>query len=690
MKILRLVLASFLSGALLVTLSAQESDSLSIWLLDLEDVVVTAQYAPTDSRSAVHDIQTIKRETIEKRGATNLEQLLQQEASIRINQDLILGSSMSLLGLDGQNVKIMIDGVPVIGRQDGNIDLSQLNLQNIERVEIVEGPLSVNYGTDALAGVINLITKKSQLCQTEIGLNGQYESRGENSYSGFAGFRFGKNLLLHLNGGYDHFDGYSEDTLRSVLWNPKEQWYGDASLRYQFGESQQIRYSINYFDEIVTNLGEVRRPQFKPYAFDDEYHTTRLGHSLLQEGEIGKKYYLQSTLAYNHFRRQKNSIRTNFEENTQEEIPGQQDTAIFQSATFRTTFASRYRESPLNFQVGLDFRYDNAQGQRIQDTLSKKEGFSQIGDYAIFTSLKYDPTAKITLEGGLRYAYNTRYDAPMIPSLHLKYDPHQNWTIRASYGKGFRSPDLKELFFNFIDVNHFIIGNPNLKAEKSDNLQASLSFKKGKFSAGLKGFYNSIQDKIELYEYIETSEGLIPAVDTSTLQYAYFNQDVYKTRGGSMQLKFQHKNFLISTSLTLIGYYNPESELFSEVNEFSYAWEWASELSYFVPRYTLSFSLFTRQNDRRFSYFPELDEEGNTIARQREIKGFTMVDFSMSKRFWKEKIKLTAGVKNLLGVQQVSVFGSSGGGPHSGSTGNVPISPGRNFFVNLSLRLCKG
>ncbi|NRA50135.1 MAG: Plug domain-containing protein, partial [Phaeodactylibacter sp.] len=137
--------------------SLVSSDSL-LWSLKLEDIIVTAQYAPTESKNAVHDIYTIKQEVIEQRGATNLEQLLQQEANIRIRQDMVLGSSMSLLGIDGQNVKIMIDGVPVIGRQDGNIDLNQLNLNNIERVEIVEGPMSVSYGTDALAGVINLIT----------------------------------------------------------------------------------------------------------------------------------------------------------------------------------------------------------------------------------------------------------------------------------------------------------------------------------------------------------------------------------------------------------------------------------------------------------------------------------------------------------------------------------------------------
>jgi len=133
------------------TLVAQVSESDSIeWSIDIEDVVVTAQYAPTDSRNALQEIRTITKETIKRRGANNLEQLLSFETNIRINQDAVLGSSMSLGGIGGQNVKIMIDGVPVIGRLNGNVDLSQINLNQVERVEIVEGPLSVYYGTDAL------------------------------------------------------------------------------------------------------------------------------------------------------------------------------------------------------------------------------------------------------------------------------------------------------------------------------------------------------------------------------------------------------------------------------------------------------------------------------------------------------------------------------------------------------------
>ena len=79
-----------------------------------------------------------------------------------ITQDPALGSSLKIKGLSGNNVKILIDGVPVIGRMGGNIDLSQLNLYNIDHIEMVEGPMSVMYGSDALAGAINIITKENR------------------------------------------------------------------------------------------------------------------------------------------------------------------------------------------------------------------------------------------------------------------------------------------------------------------------------------------------------------------------------------------------------------------------------------------------------------------------------------------------------------------------------------------------
>ncbi|MBL7890439.1 MAG: TonB-dependent receptor plug domain-containing protein, partial [Bacteroidia bacterium] len=113
----------------------------------LNEVVVTAQYAPNSPEKAVHKIKIIDNKKIQSMAAQNLKDVLSNELNIRLSQDNILGSSMNLQGISGQNIKILVDGVPLTGRLNGNIDLSQINMNNVERIEIVEGPLSVNFGT---------------------------------------------------------------------------------------------------------------------------------------------------------------------------------------------------------------------------------------------------------------------------------------------------------------------------------------------------------------------------------------------------------------------------------------------------------------------------------------------------------------------------------------------------------------
>lgn len=166
----------------------------------LNEVVITGQITPTMIDESVHQVRVITAEKIQDQGAVTLRDVLQNETNIRVSQDNILGTSMSIQGISGQNVKILIDGVPVIGRLGGNIDLSQINLQNIERIEIIEGPLSVNYGTDALAGTINLITKKIQKNKHELTISEYYESVGQHNFSLQYGFQKNHHKIFLLVG----------------------------------------------------------------------------------------------------------------------------------------------------------------------------------------------------------------------------------------------------------------------------------------------------------------------------------------------------------------------------------------------------------------------------------------------------------------------------------------------------------
>lgn len=679
-----LLLAVLLS----INLSGQEADFDTIaFLYQPDDVVVTAQYAPTDTKSAIHKVQVIKKEEIAKRNANDLGELLRLQSNISVSSDLILGSSLSLQGVSGQNIKIMIDGVPVIGRSGDNIDLSQIPLENIERVEIVEGPLSVNYGTNALGGVINLITKKSQLNKFEAGIKSRYENPGALNANLWTGFRLTPKLLMRLSGERYTFDGYGpiEENGRNLLWNPKDKYSGDALLRYYLNDDNVIAYTFSIFEENVENLGDMRRPQFKPYAYDDYYDTYRYSHSFFHEGTVFENYYLKTTAAYNKFDRYKTSYRYEFETDERIPVQSEMDTIAYEAYLLRSVLASKYK-GKINCQLGVDLNYETAFGKKIADDESDKAQFSMAGDYALFGSLTYKPVKKLDIQAGLRFAKHTRYDAPIIPSLNVKYDFSKKLSIRMSYAKGFRSPTLKELYYYFVDFNHYIVGNPNLKAEISDNIQAALTYRHKKISTGLTVFYNDIQNKIDLFEFALENGQMVPAV--GTVDYTYFNQNRFRSLGSTVQFNAKWKKISASFGITGTGRFNLLSEEYTEVPPFTFVVEANGQVNYSFPNLGMDVSLFVRSNDKTVQYFSDLDDEGNAIVLQNIRDGYTLMDGNISKSFWGDKIKLTVGAKNLLDISDVN-YQEQTGGTHGSGSGSVPISWGRSYFVAVNMKFVK-
>ena len=158
-------------------------------------MVVTGQYKPVSADKSIYNIKLIGKNRIESKAATNLSDILSDELGIRLSNDPSTGTSMSLQGITGENIKILIDGVPVIGRLEGNIDLSQLNLDNVSQIEMVEGPMSVIYGSNALGGVINIITENSSHSQYKTSINSYYESIGTYNFNFLTSIRREKNRL---------------------------------------------------------------------------------------------------------------------------------------------------------------------------------------------------------------------------------------------------------------------------------------------------------------------------------------------------------------------------------------------------------------------------------------------------------------------------------------------------------------
>ena len=138
-----------------ITLSMKKSKT------PLNEIVVTAQIGEELVYNSVNSFILLSNKNIQENASTNLVDLLNTQALFDIEVDPVLGSGLSIQGMDGNNVNILLDGIPVLGRKGGNIDLSQINLSNVDRVEILKGPAAVSYGTNSTGGVINLITNTS-------------------------------------------------------------------------------------------------------------------------------------------------------------------------------------------------------------------------------------------------------------------------------------------------------------------------------------------------------------------------------------------------------------------------------------------------------------------------------------------------------------------------------------------------
>lgn len=644
--------------------------------LDLQEMCVTAQAQSTSVEQAVQKISIISEQQIKQSGSNNLADILTYQTGIRLSQDNILGTSMDLSGISGQNVKILIDGVPMIGRQNGNLDLSQINLNNVERIEIVEGPLSVYYGTDALAGTINIITKKTTQKGISIEINPFYETIGNYNITGSIALQLSKHAIS-ISGGRNYFDGWTAndpfvefpkerlaDTNRVKTWKPKEQYFGD--ILYQFTNTNwSFSLSGKYFDETIFNRGMPTAPYYEN-AFDDFYHTQRIDGSITSENRF-KKGKLNSLIAYNDFKRIKNTYYVDLTtlDKVLSQTIGAQDTSKFDQITGRFIYSSSLLKS-LEYQVGADLNYATGEGRRIEN------GAQAIGDYAGFITIDWKIKNKLTIKPGFRYAYNTEFKSPVIPSLNLLYRI-KKFSFRGSVARGFRAPDLKELYMDFVDINHNITGNQDLKAEDSWNY----SF----FTNWMKQTEKNRLLKLEYGAYYNQITNLITLGITADNSYTYINIGKYSTIGQQLGFTFKSKHWNVNLSTTYIGRYNPESET-RDVKSYSFSPEASSKINYTFFKDRLHANLFYKFNGKLQSFY--LNENDEIITSEQD--SYHILDISFTADLFKQKeLSITVGAKNLLNVQQVNVSGQGSSGVHS-STSNMNAGRGTSVFISMRYR----
>tara|TARA_B100001250_G_scaffold58226_1_gene45198 strand:- start:509 stop:2521 length:2013 start_codon:yes stop_codon:yes gene_type:complete len=657
-----------------VAIFSQSTDSLSIKKKDIPEVVITGQLSEVSPDKAIHRVRVIDNKMLSSGIFQNLASILEKEMNIQLLEDNVLGSSISLQGISGQNVKILIDEIPVIGRLNGNIDLSQISLNNIERIEIVEGPLSTIYGTDALAGTINIISKKN--FDNKKHVNTYYESIGKYNYDILLNNNNKHNTIIY-NFGRKYFNGWSEnqkfefiptsqiaDTNRVKKWKPKEQLLNKITWKINKRIFTINTYFENFYEKI-TNLGKPKEPYYEN-AFDEFYYTyrTNLGSDI--NIKTASNENIRILIAYNKYIRHKESFYTDLTNLSRNIIsdPNAQDTSEF-DLVLTKLIISNEENKKIRYQIGTDLKYQSTNGKRI---LNNYQNESNI---ALFSIIEYEVNKIISLRPSARIIYNTKYKAPFVPAVNLLFDLN-NYKLRFSYARGFRAPDFKELFLDFVDVNHNIVGNPLLQAEESNNYQLNLNIKKQlsrtNINTDISLFQNNIYNKIDLTNNSSNID-----------QYSYFNIEEYKTKGISAitSISLNKISFNIGGSYT--GRFNNLSKQY-EATAFNFSLDYNMNTTITLGNYT-KLNLFYKNTGRVPNFILDNDNVYESYSEP-----YHLMDISINRRLFDDLLVLTIGGKNLFNIKDIKRYGNENA-VHSTSNNSISIGYGRSFFTTLNFRL---
>lgn len=631
------------------------------------------------SKSVSEEIATVKilgQEDLKRTSAQNLGDLLKYETNITLTQDQSLGTSISINGMSGQNVKLLKNGAGITGSMNGSVDVSQLNVNNVEQVEIIEGPMSLLYGSNALAGTINIISKRPS-DKNQAVLKSYTESTGIFNFSALSGFKLGKSYTT-IQMGRNFFDGWNPgnslfyspvnrtaDSQRYSLWKPRRQLMAELNIYLPIGKKSELKFNTDLLLETIINKGMPMAPYYES-AFDDYYKTNRMTNSVEFNSNAGK--FKHNVLAsYNVFNRRKNTFLNDLTKSGELQLtsPENQDTTIIQSTQFR--YISTYKTRHIKFNGGIDYNYEGFLGKRVINNNKSIYNISFVG-IAGFSLFK-----NIDMKVGLRQSINSMNKIPLVPSVSLKFNIRKNTIFKLSAGKGFRTPGIKELYLYFVDINHNIKGNPELKSESSNNINLQLDHK---------GKVKKMMYKLKLNAYANNFKNLITLAAINATEYTYVNLGTASNFGTNSEIgvywkrvEMSYRNSILTSTNNLSGTTLPK--YFTSLNHSVITSVNLGKKSNF--RINAFINLFGKTPS--ISY---IDDQPIVV----KTDDYTMIDLTFN---WNLKIKsnvliVSGGLRNLADISNIKT-GISNGIAHQSSNGQRLISTGRSFFLGIEIKL---
>ena len=461
-------------------------------VIQTPDVVVTATKTQQEVKAVPNAVEVITSEDIEQLGATDIYSALKLATNVDVSQ---IGAGHRLM-VRGKNAGalVLLDGRRMSNEYSsmtrGAFDLDKINLSSVERIEIVRGAASAQYGADAESGVINIITKKSKEQSVTVGANTGTDVM--NNYYRFDLGQQGKfNGVVNAN--------FAKYRKREFVGGTGTNYFGprtnyDFSGTYAFDDNNDLDFYIGYYDEKSKKI--------------TDYSSMGMGKSSTNYDKTNQDY----SIAYNGKGDNSNyMIRAYYNRYDKEEYKGSKNNSYKQN-----TFDTLGIEAKNTVQAGdehlltygVEYKNIGVEGP----ILALGEGNSKDNSaYAGYIQDEWFINDKILFIPAVRYDHNEQFGGKTTPKLGATYFLSDNSRIKANWGKSWRAPNLVELYAGFTTI----YGNPDLKPEEATTWE--LGFEAEKDNNWLKlNYFNSKYDNLITYDKVNGKNTFINAQDAKT------------------------------------------------------------------------------------------------------------------------------------------------------------------------------
>lgn len=663
------------------TLFAQQNQVVdSVKTEQLDEVIITATRTERLLSSLPLPITVITSEAIAKSGVSRLNEILNEQTGIILTPDESGFEGIQMQGLDATYTMILIDGVPLVGRSSGVLDLSRIAVGNIDRIEIVKGASSALYGSEAMGGVINVITKKPKKDRFSGMLSYRYATLNTNDINSDILWKKNK-FSVNLFANFYSSDGYDLD--KTTPLKNVEQFYNTTvqpKIFYDFSDNLKLIVSNRFYKQKMHNVALIDSENYKGDATENEWNS-----QLKLEQKWNSKLFSEYELYVNNY---KNDTFLNDQNNVF------YDRTYYNQWLFRPEIRTTFSINKDKITTGIGFSHETLDRTYFDSNVAFNSQY-------VFMQYDYNPNSKWNVVAGFRFDNHNQYASQLSPKLAVNYKFNSNFSLKSSVGYGYKAPDFRQLFFDFTNpqVGYTVLGynvaenrlnelesqgqilfttpginfdNP-LKAESAINFNFGTFYKKNNLKIEVNAFYNSITNLIDTRVIAQKTSG--------QNIFSYFNSSKIITYGLEYNTTYNFtKQFIISLGYQyLIAKDKTVLDDF-EAHQFVRPSESLQTIKISKSDY---FGLFNRSKHTaniKFLYTIEkfktdinlrifyrskyglFDTNGNQILDKYDnfVNDYFLTNLSISKRI-QDKISLQAGANNLLDFTNPDEIGNLSG-----------------------------